>query len=210
MNASAYTYYRNGAAGEWSYRNNLEVFERFRLRPRVMVDITKIESTLPTTILGHKFSAPFFISPCARGGYAHPDGELNLVKGAAAGNILYMPALYASKSIEDIYAARVNNGSSPQVLFQQVYLTDNDTETQQLFSRIEKAGPKAIMLTVDSAADGNSLGSVPQAQQHDQTTDHPERHPNGRRCTSCSREWSQGIHDLEPWRTPARHVAVIA
>ncbi|KAF2678324.1 FMN-dependent alpha-hydroxy acid dehydrogenase [Lentithecium fluviatile CBS 122367] len=155
MNTSAYTYYRNGAAGEWSYRNNLEVFQRFRLRPRVMVDITKIESTLPTTILGHNFSAPFFISPCARGGYAHPDGELNLVKGAGAGNILYMPALYASKSIEDIYMARVSNASTPQVLFQQVYLTENDTETQQLFARIEKAGSKAIIMTVDSAADGN-------------------------------------------------------
>jgi hypothetical protein len=46
MNASSYTYYRNGAAGEWSYRNNLEVFSRFRLRPRVLTDITNIESTL--------------------------------------------------------------------------------------------------------------------------------------------------------------------
>ena len=36
LNASSYTYYRNGAAGEWSYRNNLEVFQRFRLRPRGM------------------------------------------------------------------------------------------------------------------------------------------------------------------------------
>lgn len=43
-----------------------------------------------TTILGHNFSAPIFISPCARGTYGHPDGELNIVKGAAAGNILYM------------------------------------------------------------------------------------------------------------------------
>lgn len=46
MNDSGYTYYRNGAAGEWSYRNNLEAFSRFRLKPRVMVDITNIESTL--------------------------------------------------------------------------------------------------------------------------------------------------------------------
>jgi hypothetical protein len=45
-----YTYYRNGAAGEWSYRNNLEVYSRYRLRPRVMVDITNIESTLPFVI----------------------------------------------------------------------------------------------------------------------------------------------------------------
>lgn len=36
MNISAYTYYHSGAAGEWSYRNNLEAFQRMRLRPRVM------------------------------------------------------------------------------------------------------------------------------------------------------------------------------
>jgi hypothetical protein len=42
-----YTYYRNGVGGEWSYRNNLEVFGRYRFKPRVMVDITKIASSLP-------------------------------------------------------------------------------------------------------------------------------------------------------------------
>ena len=36
MNLTAFTYYRNGAAGEWSYRNNLEAFQRVRFRPRVM------------------------------------------------------------------------------------------------------------------------------------------------------------------------------
>lgn len=49
-----------------------------------------------TTILGHNFSAPFFISPCARAGNAHPDAELNFVKGAAEGDILYMVSSYLS------------------------------------------------------------------------------------------------------------------
>ena len=40
-----YTYYRNGAAGEWSYRNNLESFGMYPLRPRMMRDITNVEST---------------------------------------------------------------------------------------------------------------------------------------------------------------------
>ncbi|WYZ40876.1 hypothetical protein EsH8_IV_001217 [Colletotrichum jinshuiense] len=146
-----YTYYRNGAAGEWSYRNNLEVFSRYRLRPRVMVDITNIESTLNTTILGHNFSAPFFISPAARAGYGHPDAELNLMKGAAAGNILYMPALYASKTIEQIAEVKAEG----QVSFQQVYLDSNDTATQVLFDRIKASGSNGIVYTVDSAADGN-------------------------------------------------------
>ncbi|PVI00312.1 FMN-dependent alpha-hydroxy acid dehydrogenase [Periconia macrospinosa] len=160
LNGSAYTYYRNGAAGEWSYRNNLEVFQRFRLRPRVMVDIVNIEDSLPTTILGQKYSAPFFIAPCARGGLAHPDAELNFVKGAAEENILYMASLFSSKSFDDIYAARVPGNSSSgndtqQALFQQVYLTDDINETRELFQKIEKAGAKAIIMTVDSAADGN-------------------------------------------------------
>jgi isopentenyl diphosphate isomerase/L-lactate dehydrogenase-like FMN-dependent dehydrogenase len=117
-----------------------------------MVDITNIESTLPTTILGHNFSAPFFIAPCARAGYAHPDAELNFVKGAASGEILYMASILGTKTMEEIYAAKQNTS---QVLFQQVYLSDNLTETQELFQRIEKLGSKAIVLTVDSAADGN-------------------------------------------------------
>jgi isopentenyl diphosphate isomerase/L-lactate dehydrogenase-like FMN-dependent dehydrogenase len=150
--ASNYTYYRNGAAGEWSYRNNLEVFQRFRLRPRVLKDITKVESTFPTTILGYNFSAPFFISPCARGQNGHADGEWNLVKGAAKGNILYMPSLYASKPWESIYTQR---NSTSQVLFQQVYLDDPTINgTRKLFKSIEDAGAKAIILTVDSPGDG--------------------------------------------------------
>ncbi|KAI1654496.1 FMN-dependent alpha-hydroxy acid dehydrogenase [Daldinia decipiens] len=146
-----YTYYRNGAGGEWSYRNNLEVFNRYVLRPRTMVDITNIESTLPTTILGHNFSAPFFISPAARGGYGNIDGEKGLVEGAAAGDILYMPAQLASLTIEEIATFKKDN----QVTFQQVYLDSNDTATKEVFARAEKTGSKAIVFTIDSAADGN-------------------------------------------------------
>lgn len=153
MNASSYTYYRNGAAGEWSYRNNLEAYGRFRFKPRMLVDVTNIESTLPTTILGHNFSAPFYISPCARGGLAHPEAEKNFVKAAYEEDILYIPSLYASLSVEEIAAAKPSNGS--QTIFQQVYLTENDTETKQLFEKVEKLGSKAIVFTVDSAADGN-------------------------------------------------------
>lgn len=50
MNDSAYTRYRTGSGGEWSYRNNLEVFERYRFRPRVMVDVSNIESSMEYVI----------------------------------------------------------------------------------------------------------------------------------------------------------------
>ncbi|OBR14509.1 FMN-dependent dehydrogenase [Colletotrichum higginsianum IMI 349063] len=149
--ARNYTYYRNGAAGEWSYRNNLEVFGRYRFRPRTMVDITNVESTLPTTILGHNFSAPIFISPAARADYGHVDAELNLMRAAGAENILYMPALFAAKTIEQIAEVKTEG----QVAFQQVYLGGNDTATQIIFDRIKASGAQAIVYTIDSPADGN-------------------------------------------------------
>lgn len=104
-----------------------------------------------TTILGHNFSAPFFISPCARAERGHPEGELNLVRGAAAGDILYIPSLFAHRTVEEIAAAKAEG----QVVFQQLYLTPNDTETQLLFDRLKKAGTNALVFTVDSAGDGN-------------------------------------------------------
>lgn len=53
MALANYTYYRNGAAGEWSYRNNLESFGNHPLRPRVMRDIMNIESTFRYVLLRH-------------------------------------------------------------------------------------------------------------------------------------------------------------
>ncbi|TDZ18832.1 Cytochrome b2 [Colletotrichum orbiculare MAFF 240422] len=151
LNASSYTFYRNGAAGEFSYRNNLEGFRRLRFRPRVMVDITRVEATIPTTILGHNFSAPFYISPCGRAGLGHPEGELGLVEGAGREGILYIPALRTTRSGEDISAAKVGG----QVTFQQVYLERNDTATREIFDRAGALGHKALVFTVDSPADGN-------------------------------------------------------
>ena len=152
MNTSAYTYYRNGAAGEWSYRNNLESFHRLRLRPRVMVDIDNIESTLPTTILGHNYSAPFFIAPCARAGYAADSAEVSLTRGAGAGNILYVVTDFSSVPKPAIQEAKLPG----QNLFQQLYIDpSNETSILAQIALAEAADFKALVLTVDSAADGN-------------------------------------------------------
>ena len=72
-----------------------------------------------TTILGHNYSSPFFISPAARAIYGHPNAEQNLVKAAGEEGILYVPSLLASNSIEEISQARAPG----QVLFQQVTQT---------------------------------------------------------------------------------------
>ncbi|KAH7240407.1 hypothetical protein B0J15DRAFT_515942 [Fusarium solani] len=139
---------------DWVARqNNLEVFEHYRFRPRVMVDVTDIESSMGTTIFGHKFSAPFFISPCATAGLAHAEGEIGLLKAAAEQNILYIVPLLCRVPLEKIAAARPPSLTISVLLTQEIYISNNKTANIILFRRVEKMGAKAMVLTVDSAGD---------------------------------------------------------
>jgi isopentenyl diphosphate isomerase/L-lactate dehydrogenase-like FMN-dependent dehydrogenase len=146
-----YTYYINGVAGEWSARNNLEVYYRYTWRPRQLVNITGIPESLNTSFLGYNFSVPFYISPCARGFGGNPDGELGLVKGAAKNNVLYISSSYSSLTVEEIFEA----AEPGQVMFRQIYLDGNITNDEALIRRVEKAGAKALIWTVDSNAGSN-------------------------------------------------------
>lgn len=47
LDNASYAWYRSAAGGEWSYQNNLEVFDKVRMKPRVLVDITNLRATLP-------------------------------------------------------------------------------------------------------------------------------------------------------------------
>ena len=46
LDYQSYAAIRHGAGSESSYRQNLEAFEKFRFRPRVMVNITGIDASL--------------------------------------------------------------------------------------------------------------------------------------------------------------------
>ena len=72
------------------------------------------------SILGYNFSSPVFISPAARAGYGDERAELNFAQASGEAGTLYVAALYATKSIEEIASAKVNTSAGPQVIFQQV------------------------------------------------------------------------------------------
>ncbi|KAF4453161.1 (S)-2-hydroxy-acid oxidase [Fusarium albosuccineum] len=149
----------HGAGSEGSYRNNLEVFDRFRFRPRVMVNITGIDASLKTSILGHEFDVPFFISPFANAGGTHESAERGLVEAAAAHEML--PSQMSTLPMEKIASFKAKN----QVLWQQVSLSSFEDESpRDLFKSIEDAGMEAIVLTVDSAADRTAYRPISQSR----------------------------------------------
>ncbi|KAI8409273.1 hypothetical protein FOFC_09109 [Fusarium oxysporum] len=138
MDPSGYSYVAHGAGSESSYRNNLEVFSRFRFHPQVMVNITGIDASLKTSILGRGFDVPFFISPFASAGITNETSERGLSSQTTT-----LP-------MKKISSFRSKN----QVLWQQVSLSNlDDGLPRDMFKSIESTGMNAIVLTVDSAGD---------------------------------------------------------
>src|ERR1700674_3727125 len=143
MPAGAFAYYAGGAGDEHTLRDNEAAFARRRLRPRVLVDVSRID--MSTTLLGERVAMPVGVAPAAQHRLGHLDGA-----GAAArAGVMFCASTSASLSLEEIAAA-----AGPLRWFQ-LYTQDNaGPRTAALLRRAEAAGYRAIVLTVDLAVSG--------------------------------------------------------
>lgn len=138
----AYDYYSSGANDEITLRENIDAYKRIFLKYRVLVDVSNID--MSTEVLGQKISMPLMIAPTAFHKMAHADGETAVAKAAGnAGTIMILSTL-SNSDVEDVVKA-----SSGPVWFQ-LYVYKDREVTKDLVKRAEKAGCKAIVLTVDA------------------------------------------------------------
>uniref|UniRef100_A0A1J3ICJ1 (S)-2-hydroxy-acid oxidase n=1 Tax=Noccaea caerulescens TaxID=107243 RepID=A0A1J3ICJ1_NOCCA len=136
-----YDFYSGGAEDQHTLKENVEAFRRIMFRPRVLVDVSKID--MSTRILGYPISAPIMIAPTGRHMLAHPEGETVTAKAAAACNTIMIVSYMASCTIEEVAC------SCNAVRFLQIYVYKRRDVTAQMVRRAEKAGFKAIVMTVD-------------------------------------------------------------
>jgi 4-hydroxymandelate oxidase len=134
-------YMATGADDEMTLRANREAFRKFELRPRRLVDVSKID--MSAEILGVKYDSPIVVAPTGSNRAFHPDGEIAVAKAAKAGNHLQILSTVATTSIEDAIAAR-----GAPVWFQ-LYTTQRWEVAEALVKRAEAAGAPAIAVTLD-------------------------------------------------------------
>eukprot|EP00252_Welwitschia_mirabilis_P010045 TRINITY_DN230_c0_g1_i1.p1 TRINITY_DN230_c0_g1~~TRINITY_DN230_c0_g1_i1.p1 ORF type:complete len:261 (-),score=39.05 TRINITY_DN230_c0_g1_i1:766-1548(-) len=138
----AYDYYASGAEDEWTLQENRRAFERIRFRPRILIDVSQVD--LSTTVLGFKISMPIMIAPSAMQKMAHPEGELATARAASAAGTIMTLSSWATSSVEEVAS------TGPGIRFFQLYVYKNRNVVAQLVRRAERAGFKAIALTVDT------------------------------------------------------------
>jgi 4-hydroxymandelate oxidase len=142
-------YMASGVDDDVTLRANREGFQKFQLRPRRMVDVSRIDTKME--LFGETYGSPIVVAPTGSNRAFHPDGELAVARGARPGNHLEMLSTVATTSIEDAIDAR------GRPVWFQLYPTDKWEVAAALAKRAEKAGAGAIVITVDVRARQNWL-----------------------------------------------------
>src|SRR5437867_2392788 len=92
VSPEAWAYIAGGAGDERTVRWNREAFSRYRLRHRVLVDVSHVSTD--TSALGTPISLPVLVAPTAFQLLAHEERELGTARGAAAaGTIMCLSTL---------------------------------------------------------------------------------------------------------------------
>nr|XP_037270960.1 peroxisomal (S)-2-hydroxy-acid oxidase GLO3-like isoform X1 [Rhipicephalus microplus] len=150
MEESARLYIALGAGREQTLRENTLAFQRILLRPRIFVDVERINTS--TTLLGQAVSFPVGLAPSAVHKIAHPEGEISTAKAAKDAGTLMILSSLSTFSLEDVRAA-----APGCLLWQQTYIFRDRTITKSLVERAASMGFSAIVVTADSPVLGDTV-----------------------------------------------------
>lgn len=138
LDANAHAYFAGGAGDEVTLRDNLTAFERRKLRPRTLVDVSSVSTA--TTLLGEEIALPVVIAPLAMQRMAHPEGEVATARAAAAAGTIMCLSSAATCAPGELTEGR---------RWFQVYVWRPRSKTEEAIEEAIANGYSALVLTVD-------------------------------------------------------------
>jgi isopentenyl diphosphate isomerase/L-lactate dehydrogenase-like FMN-dependent dehydrogenase len=147
LDPGTFGYYVGGAGDEWTLRENVAAFNRWVLRPRMLVDVGAV--TTATTVLDQEVSMPILVAPTGLQRLAHPDGEGASARAAAAAGTVFCLSTISSVSPAELAAEAPESNR-----WFQLYWARDHGFTAELVARVAAAGFSALVLTVDLPAGG--------------------------------------------------------
>jgi 4-hydroxymandelate oxidase len=158
-------YMASGVDDDVTVKRNREGFARFQLRPRRLVDVSKIDTSIE--VFGSTWPAPVFLCPVGGHRMFHAEGELAVARAARAKNTVQVLSTATSTPVEEVGRAL---GTAP---WYQLYMPNAWDSTERLVRRVEAAGCPVLVWTIDLLG-GRNLETAERARRIDKGT-----------CTSC-------------------------
>ncbi len=143
---SVFEFVDGGAGQELTLNANRSDFEKIRLLPRVLTDVSRPD--LSTSLWSETLPTPLVISPMGSCALVRPEADIAIARAAAARGIPYTLSTMATTGIERM--ARAVQGP----LWFQLYVLKDFDFNRQLVRRAEEFGYSTLVVTVDLQAGG--------------------------------------------------------
>ena len=142
-----------GAGTEGTVAANEAGWDRWWLRPRMMVDVSTVSTA--STLLGGPLATPVLLAPAGRQRALHPDGEAAAAAAAAAAGTVYCLATSATTDLHDL-------AGLPGRRWLQLYVSQDRAHTRRVITKAAEAGYERIVLTLDRPVEGDR----PRSRRH--------------------------------------------
>lgn len=143
---AVFDYVDGGADEEVTLAENRAAFQRWRLVPRVLRDVSRPD--LSTEVLGRSLAAPLGLCPTGYTRMMHPEGEAAVARAAKRRGLPYALSTVGTTTIEDLAA------TGHQELWFQLYPLKDRGLTRSLVERAAESGFRVLEVAVDTAVSG--------------------------------------------------------
>ena len=173
LNPGHWAWMSTGGDGNETLRANREGFDRYQLRARRLIDISKIDTSV--RLFGATHETPIFLCPVAGHRAYNADGELATARAAKARRHLQMLSTMTTTGVEEVNAAR------GEPVWFQLYQRPDWNHTREILKRVEAAGCPAVVFTVDLLGGRNmeTFNRVLRANRQLCASCHPNADPLG-------------------------------
>ncbi|MFL5384862.1 MAG: alpha-hydroxy-acid oxidizing protein [Longimicrobiaceae bacterium] len=143
LSPEAYAYVAGGAGAEATVAANRAAFERRRIVPRMLRDVSARDTSVE--LFGRTLPAPLLTAPVGVLELAHPEADLAVARAAAGAGV---PMVFSSQASVAMEACAAAMGAAPRWF--QLYWSKSDALVESFVRRAEACGCKAIVVTLDT------------------------------------------------------------
>lgn len=145
LSPSMRTYIQGGCGDEYTQDRNAAAFHDWGMIPRMLVDCSQRD--LSVELFGMSLPSPIFMAPIGVNGEATQDrkGDLAAARASSLTGVPFCASTLSNTPLEEVAEA---TGETPG--FFQLYTPKNEDLAASLVSRAEKAGYRALVVTLDT------------------------------------------------------------
>ena len=143
----AFDFIDGGAETENNLARNQQDFQQIQLQPRYLIDVSEIATA--TGLFGKTYSVPFGMAPVGFLNMAWPGADMMMARLSAAKQMAYVVSTASSTPLEQVVAA------ADGFAWFQIYMSRDETLTDQLLRRAKAAGCQVLVVTVDVSQPGS-------------------------------------------------------